>query len=224
MEFPIGPVQIWPMKHYMQVAGLMVLAGVHVQAARDSRPADVTVFVEGGRFPPNIVDCVARGSVTRMYARLGVRIDWRIGNAARGTASGSPVTIQMRYANDNERHLPLDSLAFSLPFGDGNTAVTVMYNRIQRVADRSGREQVILAHVLAHEIGHILQRSDRHVGTGVMKAHWNNQDLRAMEKRPLEFTPEDIHLIVLGLAELKVRTAGAHDRGAIVRPLAGSEK
>ena len=62
MEFPIGPLQIGPMKHSMQVAGLMVLAGVHVQAARDSRPADVTVYVEGLRFPPNLVDCGARGS------------------------------------------------------------------------------------------------------------------------------------------------------------------
>ena len=82
MEFPIAPLQICPMKHSMQVAGLMVLAVMNIQAARDSRPDDVTVYVEGGRFPTNLVDCGARRSVTWMYARIGVRIDWRIGRAA----------------------------------------------------------------------------------------------------------------------------------------------
>jgi hypothetical protein len=183
------------MKHSMQVAGIVVLAGMHVHAASKSLPADLTVFVEV-RFPTNLVDYGARSSVTRMYARIGVRIDWRIGRAAPGAAFGSTVTIQMRYADDNERHLPLDSLAFSLPYGGGTTPMTVMYNRIRLVAGRSGREQVILAHVLAHEIGHILQRTDRHAATGVMKAHWNGEDLGAMVRGQLEFTPDDIDLIV----------------------------
>jgi predicted HD phosphohydrolase len=30
------------------------------------------------------------------------------------------------------------------------------------LADRSGREQAILAHVLAHGIGHVLQRTNQH--------------------------------------------------------------
>jgi hypothetical protein len=195
------------MKHSMQVAGIVVLAGMHVHAASNSLPADLTVFVEG-RFPTNLVDCGARISVTRMYARIGVRIDWRIGRAAPGAVFGSPV-IQMRYADDNERHLPLDSLAFSPPYGGGTTPITVMYNRIGLVAGRSGREQVILAHVLAHEIGHILQRTGRHAATGVMKAHLNGEDIGAMERGPLEFTPDDIDLIVSGLRALKAQAAGA---------------
>jgi hypothetical protein len=193
------------MKHSMQVAGIMALAGMNVHAARDPRPADVTVYVEGARFPPGFVDYGARSRVTWMYARIGVRIDWHTGSAATGGASSSPVAIQVRYAKDNEQHLPFDSLAFSQPFSDGITAITLMYNRIQRVADRSGREQVILAHVLAHEIGHILQRTNRHAGTGVMKARWNGEDFDAMEKRPLEFTPDDIDWIVSGLSALKGR-------------------
>ena len=162
--------------------------------------------------------------MTWMYARIGVHIDWRIGNAARGTSSGSPVTIQMRYAGDNEAHLPLDSLAFALPFAGGTTAITVMYNRIQFAAGRSGREQAILAHVLAHEIGHVLQHTNRHVGTGVMKAHWNGKDFDRMEKKPLEFTPDDIDLIVSGLSALKAQTTGADHGNEILRPPASGTK
>ena len=69
----------------------------------------------------------------------------------------------------------------------------------------------------AHEVGHILQRSDQHAGTGVMKAHWTEHDFEVMEKKRLRFTPDDIDLIVLGLASLKARTA-AHISGGAIMP------
>ena len=128
-----------------------------------------------------------------------------------GAASGSPVAIQMRYASENERHCQ-DSLGFALPFADGTTAITVMYNRVQFVTDKPTRQQAILAHVLAHEIGHVLQRTNQHAQTGVMKAHWNGQDYDAMEKKPLEFTPDDVDLIVRGLTARKAQAAGGPPR------------
>jgi hypothetical protein len=224
MESPVDPLQIGPMKHSMPLAGIVVLAGLNLRAARDSRQADVMVYVEGGRFPASLVDYGARRSVTWMYARIGVRIEWRTGSAASGAAPGSLATIQVRYAGDHEEHLPLDSLAFAEPFGDGTTTITVMYKRVQFVAGRSGREQSILAHVLAHEIGHVLQRTDRHVGTGVMKAHWTGQDFDAMERKPLEFTRDDIDLIVWGLTARKAQTAAADHGNDILRPPGSSRK
>jgi hypothetical protein len=145
-----------------------------------------------------------------MYARIGVRIDWRIGNATACTGSDSPVAIQMRYGAENERHSSPDTLAFASPFAHGTTAITVMFDRIQLVTERSARQEAVLAHVLAHEIGHVLQGTDRHMGTGVMKAHWGRRDYDAMEKKPLEFTTDDIDLIVSGLSALKAHRASEH--------------
>ena len=58
---------------------------------------------------------------------------------------------------------------------------------------------MILAHVLVHEITHILQGIDRHSESGVMKASWTNQDYKAMAWKPLPFTPQDTRLLQLGL-------------------------
>lgn len=66
--------------------------------------------------------------------------------------------------------------------------------------------------MLAHEIGHVLIATDGHAGTGIMKAHWNSQDCAAMASRPLEFTPDDVELIVNGLALRKSRTDGERSR------------
>ena len=58
----------------------------------------------------------------------------------------------------------------------------------------------LLAHVLVHEITHILQGITRHSETGIMKAHWTPEDYEEMQLRPLSFTRKDIELIQIGLA------------------------
>lgn len=59
---------------------------------------------------------------------------------------------------------------------------------------------MVLAHVLAHEITHVLEVTDRHSKEGVMKAHWTGRDFRNMAWRGLPFAAEDVELIHLGIA------------------------
>jgi hypothetical protein len=66
----------------------------------------------------------------------------------------------------------------------------------------------LLAHVLVHEITHILQRVSRHSASGVMKARYNETDHFEMKRKDLSFTKEDIDLIHLGLALRQARLAG----------------
>ena len=58
----------------------------------------------------------------------------------------------------------------------------------------------VLAHVMVHEITHLLQGIGRHSATGVMKEVWTAGDFGGMRLRPLPFTPLDIDLIYVGLA------------------------
>ena len=66
---------------------------------------------------------------------------------------------------------------------------------------RFAQPAVVLAHVLVHEITHILQGVNRHSDRR-LKAHWTPEDYRAMASKPLPFTPVDVQLIRLGLAPL----------------------
>jgi hypothetical protein len=194
------------MKTSILIAGILA-AGMSAQA-RDSKPADVTVYVKGDNNAPSSVDQTARATVTWMFARVGVRLAWRDGEPGTGTASGSPVTVQVQFTGE----LPdasREALAYALPFGEQGVAIHVMYDRVRWVARRSSREAPILAHVLAHEIGHVLQRTNAHAPDGVMKAHWNGQDYDPMEKKPLEFTRVDVEMIKVGLDQRKARDAGS---------------
>ena len=93
------------------------------------------------------------------------------------------------------------SLAYALPYE--GTHIVVFQDRILRMRGVHSVPR-LLAHVMAHEITHILEGIGRHSGEGVMKAHWTKDDFVAMARKPLEFAKDDVELIQAGL----VRRAG----------------
>ena len=56
-------------------------------------------------------------------------------------------------------------------------------------------------HVLAHEITHVLQGTNFHSMSGVMKAVWDSGECRHVAVHPLMFTATDILLIRRGLED-----------------------
>jgi hypothetical protein len=48
----------------------------------------------------------------------------------------------------------------------------------------------ILGNVMAHELGHLLLGSSSHAGMGIMRAHWQGEELRRLSRGSLSFTNE----------------------------------
>ena len=69
----------------------------------------------------------------------------------------------------------------------------------------------LLAHVLVHEIVHILQGCTRHSDRGVMKAHWNGVDFAQMLWGELPIAQEDIDLVHAGIGK-RAQLAAAQGR------------
>jgi hypothetical protein len=55
------------------------------------------------------------------------------------------------------------------------------------------------AHVLAHEIVHILEGCSRHSASGLMKAQWNKAEISQMQSTDLPIAREDIDLVHRGM-------------------------
>jgi hypothetical protein len=159
--------------------------------------AEVIVYVAPGPVP-GAVSCPARVTAGWIYARAGIRLLWRDGKAPVGVTTGQ-VTVQVRYAKTAPAEISAEALAYAKPFSDGTSVVTILYDRVCQVAGRESHERSLLAHVLAHELGHVLQRSTGHARTGVMKAHWTGEDFDAMERMRLTFTDDDVDLLKAGL-------------------------
>jgi hypothetical protein len=168
--------------------------------ASAGRTADVTLWTSGQVIVDNVVQCAANYQAARIFSRIGVSLEW---TKERPAALDGP-GIEVRYATGVLGHP--ESLAFSTPF-ESRPVITVLYDRILASTERVTRDlrATLLAHVLAHEIGHILMRTDAHSSQGLMKAHWTSSDFARMFYRPLPFLPVDEDAIRRGLAELDVR-------------------
>ena len=78
----------------------------------------------------------------------------------------------------------------TLGYAVGDTA-TISLRRVSENAAKSGTMvQVVLARVLAHEIGHMLLGRQGHSSTGIMRAHWQSTDYHGANLRAFLFNPE----------------------------------
>jgi hypothetical protein len=98
------------------------------------------------------------------------------------------------------------ALAFANPYAGAGASVTVFMDRLEPMAAHSPiASAFLLGHVLAHEMGHVLQGVTRHSATGVLKEHWSEMDIRTMGVERLRFTEHDAALILEGI---RSRAAG----------------
>ena len=178
----------------MKIAAMTLMAAMMGVAAEPRQPQQkLTVYLrESGHVPPEV-----RGPAVylanKMFATIGIRLDWRRGEPPCGSAQ--PIFIEL--ATDTPANLLAGALGYTMPYE--GIHIRVFYDRIRSTAVPSLRA-MLLAHVLVHEIAHVLQGIYRHSDSGVMKAVWTDRDYLQMRTEGLPFTPEDVTLIHLGLA------------------------
>jgi len=126
-----------------------------------------------------------------MLASAGVWVAWRLGTP---NYHGPAETIEAVLVDQPNPAFRPGSLAFSTLGVQSGTRIEIMYNRV-RAAGPASLRPFILAHVLVHEITHVLEGVERHSDAGLMKARWDADDFRQMGTAPLKFAGEDLHLI-----------------------------
>jgi hypothetical protein len=172
------------------LAMMLGAAAIHGQSPTGEMTRSVPVCLDGDVAKPAALR--AEASVSQIFARIGLAIVWH------NNVRDCPIQeIRVNLRRGASATLKPGALAYAQPYE--GTYIEVFYDRISGNWEPS-MVPVILAHVLAHEITHILEGINRHSRCGIMKAHWDSQDYFQMRYKPLELAPEDIDLIYLGLA------------------------
>jgi hypothetical protein len=178
----------------MKILALVAMAVVMEIGARAD---EVTVHVLCGPIVPAPVLGQAEALASEMFAGVGVTIDWRRGQPSQSQSLvENPIVVEM--VTDTPRQVKPGALAFARPYE--GVHIDVFYDRV-RAATEPELTPNVLAHVLVHEITHILEGTCRHSETGIMKARWTHQDYMEMGQKPLSFTEEDVRLIRFGVAK-----------------------
>ena len=174
------------------VMAAAVVMNAQAKQARESAGQRVNVYVNNDSVPVRALQS-AEALAAEMFLTARVRIRWSGRTPDRGQLPAGAIAITL--ASRAPEGFTPGAMAFALPYE--RVHVTVFWDRVQH-AKSFVSPSVLLAHVLVHEITHILEGSDRHSYSGVMKARWTAEDYDAMARKPLPFASEDVDLIQRG--------------------------
>ena len=143
----------------MRMAAIFAMAGLAgMSAGAGEAEEPLTVYLSNTAIVPSEIMMVSQNLAARMFVSAGVRIVWRIDVPA-DLGPGRDRAIVIRMAEDTPKNYLPGAVAFALPYQ--GEQITVFYDRLEQ-AVVPFTAPTLLAHVMVHEITHILQRVNRH--------------------------------------------------------------
>ena len=131
---------------------------------------------------------VAKRQASQIFKQAGIALQWHGKKCPTGA---------IRVGTSWDGPPPSHSDGIAVAFAP-EMQVVLFYPQLKKRTTLDGLAS-LLAHVLVHEITHILQKVNRHSLKGIMKTNWDETDYRKMEFSGLGFTEEDIELIHRGM-------------------------
>ena len=172
----------------MRLAGMVMMmasTAAGVWAATETAAWTVVVCMETGR-QSGVVE-PATFIAYQLFKPAGVTLEWHTDFRFCQGQNNRVITANLLTNTPPELHP--GALAYTLPY---ERHIQVFFDRIARKNDLL---PYLLGYVFAHEIAHVLQGVARHSDSGIMKAHWNNDDFALMTRRQLRFSDSDIQII-----------------------------
>jgi hypothetical protein len=153
-------------------------------------PPTVDVCLRGTININAITTVVGKSTASHIFENIGLRLNWScVPSSSNSSTAPLAVDVILQVEQNAPAHSPHEALACALPYAGNGARVSVFYDRLQPHLDGSavsgGR---IFGCVLAHEIGHVLARTDAHANAGLMRGHWTPEDFIAIAQRSLYLT------------------------------------
>ena len=169
-----------------------------------SLPAPVSVAVYNDVGVPTDTLLQAEQVAIRVFREAKMNVEWV--NCATGlSAAQNPVScgqaifpsyLQLRIAA-HPRTLSESAFGVSYMSNEGVGCYSnVFYARVEELHRTFNHsEAMILGHVMAHEIGHLLLGVNSHAVTGIMSAHWYKGELASASRGALLFNGTESNIM-----------------------------
>jgi hypothetical protein len=145
---------------------------------------------------PSLVLLRAKMIASQIFSHIGIRVEWHGMGRSCPAAPGQAVPLEIRVLTNTRPDYFPGALGLCHPFD--RIHGEVFYDRVGSTIEPD-MAPYLLAYTLVHEITHLVQGTDGHSHTGVMKAHWDGTDFQKMAQMNLPFTDLDLMLIRQGL-------------------------
>jgi hypothetical protein len=145
-----------------------------------------------------------------IFSGAGIEAQWTTGSVSDGVdltndfSAASPGCAQFLHSGTVRvqilAHAPPgfspQALGYALPCAKSGVQATVYADRVETVSRTTFAVFYrVLGHALAHEIGHVLLRSDAHEDSGLMKGVWAKSDWQRAAVSIEPFTPGESRII-----------------------------
>ena len=142
----------------------------------------------------------AQEEVTRVYAGIGVPLEWTDPGAPGADHQPAIRVVLLPYETGDLRRSEKAVMGAAVRTAGGNAVAYVFYRRVLAEADRYEVSKAqVLACSIAHELGHLLLPVRAHAPAGLMRACWSRDEFHRAEQRRLKFLPEEVARIRAGL-------------------------
>ena len=149
---------------------------------------------------PTGVVHAAQEEVTRVYAEIGVPLEWSGLSDAPADPQPAIRIVLLPYETGDLRRSENTVMGAALRTAGGNAVAYVFYRRVRAEADRYEVSPArVLACAIAHELGHLLLPVRTHAATGLMRACWSRDEFHRAEQGQLKFLPAEAAHIQAGL-------------------------
>jgi hypothetical protein len=183
----------------------LVIAAAIVRASAGEQ-VRVTVYDEVA-LPAEVRES-AVDDLRRIFRQSGVDLQWEAGALDADEASlflypgavrkGHEQEVMCRARRDialkinlAPRGLALETLGMAQPMAHAGLNARIFDDRVREAARRRNLPHaVVLAHAIAHEIGHVLLRSESHDPHGLMANSWSDYEYRWMARGLIFFTSD----------------------------------
>jgi hypothetical protein len=138
--------------------------------------------------------------VTSIFGDAGIPVRVTMKHASRDPrdSCGDPIVVQLDESTGYRG--TADALAYATPFEGSGDCIHIFLDRLLKGNRSPTFANLLLAHVMVHEITHVLAHSARHSNEGVMKARWTHEDYQIMRYHSLALSPEDVQSVRQGIA------------------------
>jgi hypothetical protein len=206
-------------------AGLIVagmLGGMPLDACADvagTLEMRILILNDAGVTPGVLT--AAEQAVARVFDQIAIKTSWQVsGMKAAGRSDqieddlGSAVIVSLLSRTmEMQMKAPPTVMGLAVP---GGRLAKIMYGRVEETAQATNVDlAIVLGHVIAHEIGHLLLSRDAHSGGGIMGSALDPQ---LAARGVLWFSPAEAAVARMRVAVLVERhdtfrrTATLHDR------------
>ena len=175
------------MKWSLITAVMITVARVADAAEQGQLPA-IRLQMDDAADVPVAILKKSQDEVARIFAAVGVGVEW---TETAPSITVRIVTSALAYAG---RYSSVMGVALRRPSG---ATAQIFLKQVQDLARTyDGEVSILLAYVIAHEIGHLLLPRMPHSPTGLMKGEWDRTLVREAAAGSLTFTDAQVQRLL----------------------------